>query len=109
MSTIPSNAMPKAGGTGYGAGATAGTVQSGSPDRHYTNETSIAERGGWRAKARDNKGVAIGLAFGAVAAAAIPFMLSARRKSSAEPPARGGQQYDYDITTGERKGSTAKA
>lgn len=121
MSTIPSNAMPHAGGTTTAQDNNRNTINAhhdaGSAHHRDHGGTSLREESTWRGsgdswmdKARDNKGVAIGIAVGAVAAAAIPFLLSGRKKSAGQDaPARSERQYDYDVTTGQRSGSRARA
>lgn len=121
MSNIPSNAMPHAGGTTTAQDNNRNTINANhggnSRQSHYASETSLREESTWRGsgdswmdKARDNKGMAIGIAVGAVAAAAIPFMLSGRKKGAGQTSStRTGQQYDYDVTTGKRSGTRAKA
>ena len=109
MSNIPNSAMPHAGGTSttgadtrnsqqsseFGAGASRGSTQetgfassSGSQPSDYRSDsfysanqrdsgTSLLDR------AREHKaGIAVGVAVGAIAAAAIPFMLSGKKRSS---------------------------
>jgi hypothetical protein len=53
------------------------------PDRYAEGNYRTQRSGSLRDKARGHKtGIALGVAVGAIAAAAIPFMLSGRKKSS---------------------------
>jgi hypothetical protein len=81
MSSIPSSAMPHAqtsdGSSGYSSSEGSNWTPSRSGD--HTGRTG---RESWMDKARDNKtGIAIGIGIGALAAAAIPFMLSDRSRT----------------------------
>jgi len=83
----------------YGSGYTPGAQQSGSysaetstysrqPDQYRENQYRTVDyrdrsSGSLMEKARDHKtGIALGVAVGAIAAAAIPFMFSGKKKSS---------------------------
>ena len=123
MSTIPNSAMPHAGGTttnensssqnrsGSQAGSfgseTRGSSQSGfpsgssyrSPESYSRDADFYADRSRGGAslmeRARDHKtGIAVGVAVGAIAAAAIPFMFGSKRKSA---------QYDREIYVDNRE------
>lgn len=84
MSTIPNSAMPHAGGTSSDMDSS-----SSSSDFQNAGDTSFSDEGSrWdktelMERAREHKtGIALGVAAGAIAAAAIPFMLSGRKNSS---------------------------
>jgi hypothetical protein len=114
MSNIPSSAMPHAGGTsdtssdtrastsgsssasyGSGTSSASGTYQPDTYRREPSYSDRSQDRGGLMEKARDHKtGIAVGVAIGAIAAAAIPFMFSGKRKSSERDYSA---QYDRDV------------
>lgn len=111
MSNIPNSAMPHAGGTSTTANDTTKssvkTSTYGSDDARGSQQgdTYYADRsrrsGGLMEKARDHKtGIAVGMAVGAIAAAAIPFMFSGKKKSS-------GNSAQYDSELYVDKGSAA--
>lgn len=133
MSNIPTSAMPHAGTTS--AMTETGTNSTGSAaietprhdwgdadgGRGRYDDASSPARHEQSLKARlSNHKVAVAVAAGAVTAAAIPFMLSARKKSSErrDYPRAGyvegreradAASYDYDIVTGERSGVPSEA
>lgn len=81
MSTIPNSAMPHAGGTASDTDTSSDYQNAG--DTSFSDEGSRWDTTELMEMAREHKtGIALGVAAGAIAAAAIPFMLSGRKSSS---------------------------
>lgn len=94
MSSIPNSAMPHAGGS-----------QTAASQRNQATGQDFGESGrngtGLMERARDHKtGIAIGVAVGAIAAAAIPFMLSGRMRSGERGGTSGEQRSDLYVASG---------
>jgi len=108
MSSIPNSAMPHAGGGttssetnhnrsgsehGYSGNGSYRSPETYSRDADFFSDRSRSDMT-LMDRARDHKtGIAVGIAVGAIAAAAIPFMLSGRRRSS---------EYDRDLYVDKR-------
>lgn len=98
MSSIPSSAMPH---------AVATPAYDEDQDWDDTNDSSWSGSG-LMEKARGNKtGFAIGVAVGAVAAAAVPFLLSGRGNSA--PASKSAQSRTSNGSSKAKNGTTAKS
>jgi hypothetical protein len=102
MSTIPNSAMPHAGGTTSDS-ETGGNYQN-AGDSDFSGESEGWNRSDLMERAREHKtGIALGVAAGAIAAAAIPFMLSRSSERSGSGSSRSRS------SSGNKSGSKSKS